>query len=35
VQRGAGSGAIPEGRLLPESEQLVAAFQERLRETLA
>jgi hypothetical protein len=35
VQRGAGSGAIPDGRLLPESEQLVAAFQERLRETLA
>ncbi|HEV2901779.1 MAG TPA: aromatic ring-hydroxylating dioxygenase subunit alpha [Gaiellaceae bacterium] len=35
VQRGAGSGAIPEGRLLPESEQLVAAFQERVREALA
>jgi hypothetical protein len=34
VQRGAGSGAIPEGRLLPDSEQLVAAFQERLREAL-
>jgi phenylpropionate dioxygenase-like ring-hydroxylating dioxygenase large terminal subunit len=35
VQRGAGSGVIPEGRLLPESEQLVVAFQQRLRETLA
>jgi phenylpropionate dioxygenase-like ring-hydroxylating dioxygenase large terminal subunit len=35
VQRGAGSGAIPDGRLLPESEQLVAAFQVRLREALA
>ena len=35
VQRGAGSGAIPEGRLLPESEQLVAAFQGRLRDALA
>ncbi len=34
VQRGAGSGVIPEGRLLPESEQLVAAFQTRLREAL-
>ena len=34
VQRGAGSGAIQEGRLLPESEQLVAAFQARLRDAL-
>jgi nitrite reductase/ring-hydroxylating ferredoxin subunit len=34
VQRGAGSGVIPGGRLLPESEQLVAAFQARLREAL-
>ncbi len=34
VQRGAGSGVIPEGRLLPESEQLVAAFQARLRDAL-
>ena len=34
VQRGAGSGALSEGRLLPESEQLVAAFQERLRASL-
>ena len=35
VQRGAGSGAIPEGRLLPESEQLVAGFQARLRDALS
>jgi nitrite reductase/ring-hydroxylating ferredoxin subunit len=35
VQRGAGSGVIPEGRLLPESEQLVAEFQARVREALA
>jgi phenylpropionate dioxygenase-like ring-hydroxylating dioxygenase large terminal subunit len=35
VQRGAGSGAIPQGRLLPESEQLVAGFQARVREALA
>jgi phenylpropionate dioxygenase-like ring-hydroxylating dioxygenase large terminal subunit len=34
VQRGAGSGALADGRLLPESEQLVAAFQARLREAL-
>jgi choline monooxygenase len=35
VQRGAGSGVIPEGRLLPQSEQLVAGFQARVREALA
>jgi phenylpropionate dioxygenase-like ring-hydroxylating dioxygenase large terminal subunit len=35
VQRGAGSGALAGGRLLPESEQLVAAFQARLRDALA
>jgi phenylpropionate dioxygenase-like ring-hydroxylating dioxygenase large terminal subunit len=35
VQRGAGSGVIPEGRLLPESERLVAEFQARVREALA
>jgi phenylpropionate dioxygenase-like ring-hydroxylating dioxygenase large terminal subunit len=34
VQRGAGSGVIPEGRLLPESEQLVARFQALVREAL-
>jgi choline monooxygenase len=35
VQRGAGSGVIPEGRLLPQSERLVAGFQERVRAALA
>jgi choline monooxygenase len=35
VQRGAGAGVIPEGRLLPQSEQLVAGFQARVREALA
>ena len=35
VQRGAGAGAITDGRLLPESEQLVAAFQSRVREALS
>ncbi|MDQ3778899.1 MAG: aromatic ring-hydroxylating dioxygenase subunit alpha, partial [Actinomycetota bacterium] len=35
VQRGAGSGALAYGRLLGESEQLVSAFQQRLRESLA
>jgi choline monooxygenase len=35
VQRGAGSGAIPDGRLLPQSEQLVAAFQKLVRDALA
>ena len=34
VQKGAGSGVIPEGRLLPESERLVAGFQARVREAL-
>jgi hypothetical protein len=34
VQRGAGSGVIPEGRLLPQSEQLVAGFQQRVRAAL-
>jgi phenylpropionate dioxygenase-like ring-hydroxylating dioxygenase large terminal subunit len=34
VQRGAGSGVIQEGRLLPQSEQLVAGFQARVREAL-
>ena len=34
VQRGAGSGVLADGVLLPESEQLVAAFQERLRQAL-
>jgi carnitine monooxygenase subunit len=34
VQRGAGSGAIPDGRLLPHSEELVAGFQARVRAAL-
>ena len=34
VQRGVRSGAIEHGRLLPESERLVAGFQRRIRETL-
>jgi carnitine monooxygenase subunit len=34
VQRGAGAGVIAEGRLLPESERLVAAFQARVREAI-
>jgi phenylpropionate dioxygenase-like ring-hydroxylating dioxygenase large terminal subunit len=34
VQRGAGSGVIPEGRLLPQSERLVAGFQARVRQAL-
>jgi nitrite reductase/ring-hydroxylating ferredoxin subunit len=35
VQRGAGSGVIPEGRLLPESERLVAGFQALVRGAIA
>jgi hypothetical protein len=35
VQRGAGSGVIPEGRLLPQSERLVVSFQARVREALS
>ena len=35
VQRGAGSGVIAEGRLLPQSERLVAGFQARVREALS
>jgi choline monooxygenase len=34
VQRGVRTGVIEHGRLLPESEQLVAAFQRRITETL-
>ena len=34
VQRGAGAGVIAEGRLLPESEELVAGFQARVRAAL-
>jgi choline monooxygenase len=35
VQRGVRSGAIEHGRLLPESEQLVAGFQRRIAEALS
>ena len=35
VQAGLDSRAVPQGRLLPESEQLVAAFQRRVFEALA
>jgi hypothetical protein len=35
VQRGVGSGLVEHGRLLPESEQLVAGFQARVRESLS
>jgi phenylpropionate dioxygenase-like ring-hydroxylating dioxygenase large terminal subunit len=34
VQRGAGSGVIEAGRLLPESERLVAGFQAHVRDAL-
>jgi choline monooxygenase len=34
VQRGVRSGVIERGRLLPESEQLVAAFQRRISDAL-
>jgi phenylpropionate dioxygenase-like ring-hydroxylating dioxygenase large terminal subunit len=34
VQRGVGSGLVEHGRLLPESEQLVARFQELIRDAL-
>jgi hypothetical protein len=35
VQRGVRTGVIEHGRLLPESEQLVAGFQRRILEALA
>jgi choline monooxygenase len=35
VQRGVGSGLIEAGRLMPESEQLLAHFQNLVREALA
>jgi phenylpropionate dioxygenase-like ring-hydroxylating dioxygenase large terminal subunit len=34
VQRGAGSGVIPDGRMLPQSERLVAGFQARIQQAL-
>ena len=35
VQRGVATGLIERGRLLPESERLIADFQQRIRSTLA
>jgi choline monooxygenase len=35
VQRGVDSGAVPQGRLMPASEQLVAAFQRLVHDALA
>ncbi|HEU5264970.1 MAG TPA: SRPBCC family protein, partial [Gaiellaceae bacterium] len=34
VQRGLESGAVPQGRLMPESELLIADFQRRVRDAL-
>jgi choline monooxygenase len=34
VQRGLESGAVPQGRILPESEKLLADFQRRVRDAL-
>ena len=34
VQRGLDSGAVPQGRLMEESEQLIADFQRRVRDAL-
>jgi hypothetical protein len=35
VQRGLGSGAVPQGRLMAESEQLIADFQRRVYRPVA
>ncbi len=35
VQAGLDSGAVPQGRLMRESEQLIADFQRRLYDALA
>jgi hypothetical protein len=35
VQRGLDSGLVPQGRLMVESEQLIADFQRRVRDALA
>ena len=35
VQRGVSSGLIDAGRLMPESERLLAHFQQLVREALA
>lgn len=34
VQRGLGSGMVPQGRLMAESEQLIADFQRKLHDAL-
>jgi Ring hydroxylating alpha subunit (catalytic domain) len=34
VQRGLDSATVNQGRLLPESEQLIADFQRRVRDAL-
>ncbi len=34
VQRGLESGAVPQGRLMPESEKLIADFQRRVHDAL-
>jgi hypothetical protein len=34
VQRGLDSGAISQGRLMPDSERLIADFQRRVRDAL-
>jgi choline monooxygenase len=34
VQAGLVSGTVPQGRLMRESEQLIADFQARVRDTL-
>jgi len=34
VQRGLESGAVPQGRLMGESEKLIADFQRRVRDAL-
>jgi hypothetical protein len=34
VQRGLESGAVPQGRLMTESEQLIADFQRRVYDAL-
>ena len=34
VQRGLDSGAVSQGRLMAESEQLIADFQRRVRDAL-
>jgi hypothetical protein len=34
VQEGLNSGTVPQGRLMRESEQLIAAFQRRLYDAI-